>query len=202
MESKPQTNSPGELKALAVFLAILDELGIVYALGGSMACSVYGKVRFTEDADIAVEPFPSVVDTLLKKLSSDFYVSPQAVRQALTQRGSFNVIHIAAAFKIDVFIRNETPFQKQLLLRRKQVTIPALPDAKVWAVSPEDILLLKLNWYKQGGCTSEKQWNDILGLAAVQKDRLNISVLIHWADELGVRELLENVLRKDAELNK
>ncbi|MBM4102543.1 MAG: hypothetical protein FJ263_00630 [Planctomycetes bacterium] len=202
MENKPQTNSPGELKALADFLAILDELGIVYALGGSMACSVYGKVRFTEDADVTVEPFSSVADALVKKLSSNFYVSPQAVRQALIQRGSFNVIHIAAAFKIDAFIRNETPFQKQLLQRRRQVVIPALPDAKVWAVSPEDILLLKLDWYKQGGCTSEKQWNDILGLIGIQRNLLDQKKLLCWADELGVRELLEQALRKDAELNK
>jgi hypothetical protein len=202
MENKPQINSPSEWKALADLLAVLDELGITYALGGSMASSVYGKVRFTEDADITVEPFPSLADTLVKKLSSNFYVSLQAIQQAIIHRGSFNAIHIAAAFKIDVFIRNETPFQKQLLQQRKQVSIPGSSDVKVWAVCPENILLLKLDWYKQGGCTSEKQWNDILGLLAVQKDRLDMSKLTHWANELKVLDLLEKALQKDAELNK
>lgn len=184
---------PTELDALAAFLAILDDLKIVYALGGSMASSVYGKVRFTEDADITVEPFPSAVDDLVKYLTPDFYISRQAVTQALAQHSSFNVVHIATAFKIDVFIRKENPFQKQLLLRRRQVTLPGLSRA-VWAVSPEDILLLKLDWYKQAGCVSEKQWNDILGLLEMQKDRLDLTELRRWASELGVSDLLEKAM--------
>ena len=108
MENKPQNSFPNEWNALADLLKVLDEMQIAYALGGSMACSVYGKVRFTEDADITVEPFEPLVDTFVKKISPVFYVSLQAVQQAIIHRGSFNVIHIAAAFKIDVFIRNET----------------------------------------------------------------------------------------------
>jgi len=195
MEDRPQKNFPTELDALTDFLAILEGLGITYALGGSIACSVYGKVRFTEDADITVEPFSSIADALVQRLSPNFYVSRQAIRQALAQRSSFNVIHTATAFKIDVFVRNETPFQKQLLLRRRQVAIPGLSQT-VWAVCPEDILLLKLDWYRQGGCVSEKQWNDILGLIGIQKDRLNLTELRRWADSLGIRELLEEAWRQ------
>jgi hypothetical protein len=189
------THFPTELDALAAFLAILDDLKIVYALGGSMASSVYGKVRFTEDADITVEPFPAAVDMLIKRLTPEFYVSRDAVTQALAQRGSFNVIYIATVFKIDVFVRNETPFQKQLLLHRRQVAIPGL-SRPVWAVSPEDILLLKLDWYKQAGCVSEKQWNDILGLIEMQKDRLNLTELRRWAMELATGELLEKAWKQ------
>lgn len=191
MENK--NNFPTELDALAAFLAILDDLQIIYALGGSMASSVYGKVRFTEDADITVEPFPSAIDAWIKRLSPDFYVSRQAVAEALVHRSSFNVIHIATVFKIDVFVRNETPFQKRLLLHRRQVAVPGL-SRTVWAVCPEDIMLLKLDWYKQGGCVSEKQWNDILGLIDMQKDRLNLTELRRWAAELDVADLLEKAL--------
>jgi hypothetical protein len=189
------SNFPTELDALAAFLAILDDLKIVYALGGSMASSVYGKVRFTEDADITVEPFPAAVDMLIQRLTPAFYVSREAVIGALAQRSSFNVIYIATVFKIDVFVRNETPFQKQLLVRRRQVSIPGLSGA-VWAVSPEDILLLKLDWYNQAGRVSEKQWNDILGLIEMQKDRLNLTELRRWAAELGTSELLEKALHQ------
>lgn len=98
-------------------------------------------------------------------------------------------------FKIDVFVRNETPFQKQLLLHRRQVSIPGLSQA-VWAVSPEDILLLKLDWYNQAGRVSEKQWNDILGLIEIQKDHLNLMELRRWASELGTSQLLEKARRQ------
>jgi hypothetical protein len=87
------SNFPTELDALAAFLAILDDLKILYALRGSMASSVYGKVRFTEDADITVESFPAAVDILIKRLTPAFYVSRDAVIQALARRSSFNVIY-------------------------------------------------------------------------------------------------------------
>jgi hypothetical protein len=195
MENQPQKNFPTDLDALADFVSILDDLKIAYALGGSMAASVYGKVRFTEDADITVEPFPSMADALVERLAPAFYVSRQALGQALAGRSSFNVIHIASAFKIDVFVRDESLFQKQLLLRRRQVSVPGL-SRTVWAVCPENILLLKLNWYKQAGCVSEKQWNDILGLIDVQKDQLDLTELHRWADELMVRDLLEKAWRQ------
>jgi hypothetical protein len=193
MDNTSPSRFPNELDVLAEFVSVLDSLNIPYALGGSMAGSVYGKVRFTENADITVEPFLEAAEALVERLSPAFYVSRQAVCQALNERSSFNVIHIAAAFKIDVFIRNETPFQKDLLLRRRQVSIPGLSQP-VWAVSPEDILLLKLSWYQQGGEVSDKQWNDILGLLEVQKDKLNLTQLRRWAVELGVIQLLDKAL--------
>jgi hypothetical protein len=37
---------------------VLERLGILYALSGSMACSVHGIDRYTRAADFSVEPFP------------------------------------------------------------------------------------------------------------------------------------------------
>ena len=50
-------NNPQELEILESFTTILEQLDIAYAIGGSMASSIYGEVRFTQDADITVEPF-------------------------------------------------------------------------------------------------------------------------------------------------
>lgn len=38
-------------------------------------------------------------------------------------------------------------------------------------VSAEDIVLVKLLWYRAGGEVSERQWNDLTNLATVQKGR-------------------------------
>ena len=38
---------------------------------------------------------------------------------------------------------------------------------------PEDIILLKLQWYKAGGETSERQWADVL---SVIRDRQEIII--------------------------
>ncbi len=39
--------------------------------------------------------------------------------------------------------------------------------------SPEDIILNKLVWYKTGGETSERQWNDVIGIIKVQGESLD-----------------------------
>ena len=51
----------GPLELVGQVAAILDELEISYALGGSMASSLIGEPRSTFDADIAMAWFESLV---------------------------------------------------------------------------------------------------------------------------------------------
>ena len=105
-------NAPQELIILENFVSILEELGISYAVGGSIASSVYGKVRFTQDADITVAPFENIADELFKKLEPEYYISRDAMYQALAEHTSFNVIHFESAFKIDIFVCKNSDFEK------------------------------------------------------------------------------------------
>ena len=187
-------NNPQELIVLESLTDILQQLDIVYAIGGSVASSIYGKVRFTEDADIAVEPFDNQADKLIELLSSDYYISKEAVYQALKQQGSFNVIHLDSAFKIDVFICKDTAFEKQLIARRKSLKLSDSIKKEFAVVSAEDIILLKLQWYRDGGYGSERQWNDVLGILTVQAERLDFEHLNKWAAILGINELLEKAI--------
>ena len=187
-------NNPQELIILESFTDILQQLDIAYAIGGSMASSIYGKVRFTEDADITVEPFGNQADRLIELLSSDYYISKEAVYQALKQQASFNVIHLDSAFKIDVFIRKNTAFEKQLMARRKSLKLSDSIEKEFAVISPEDIILLKLQWYRDGGCSSERQWNDVLGILTVQAERLDFQYLNKWAAILAITELLEKAI--------
>ena len=187
-------NDPRELIILENFIGVLEELGIAYAIGGSMASSVYGKVRFTEDADITVEPFDSVADKFFKKLKAEYYISGDAMYQALREQGSFNIIHLETAFKIDVFVCKNTVFEKQMMGRCKELRISDSLEKTFLVVSPEDIILLKLRRYRDGGCSSERQWDDVLGVLQIQAGRLDFSYLKKWAVTLNVDELLEKAL--------
>ena len=187
-------DSPQELKIIRKLTDLLDQLNIVYAIGGSIASSVYGVVRFTEDADITVSPFPSVADELYEMLKDDFYISRQAMYQALESRGSFNVIHFETSFKIDIFVQRDDDFEKQLLARSRKISLGDLPDKALSFMSPEDIILLKLKWYSQGSRASERQWSDILGILAVQTERLDLKYLAQWAAKLGLNELLQEAM--------
>lgn len=51
-------NHAGEdIDVLRSVVGALDQVGIAYALGGSMASSIYGVMRSTLVADLTVEPF-------------------------------------------------------------------------------------------------------------------------------------------------
>ncbi len=183
-----------ELTILKNFTDALESIGIDYVIGGSIASSLYGKVRFTQDVDMTVEPFEARADEFFKLVRSDFYINWDAMQQALRQRSSFNVVHLESAFKIDVFIRKDTKFERQLLTRRKFMKLSERSKKAFSVVSAEDIILLKLRWYQQGGCSSERQWEDILSVLEVQTDRLDFEYLKKWSVILGVSELLENAV--------
>ena len=60
--------------------------------------------------------------------------------------------------------------------------------------SPEDVILSKLLWYRRGGETSENQWNDVLGVIAVNRDSLDMEYLREWARYLKIQDLLERIM--------
>jgi len=169
---------------------ILDELKIGYAIGGSIASSIYGTPRFTQDADITVQSFSSVAERFYEMLKNDFYISKDAMYQAISSHSSFNIIHFETAFKIDIFTAN-SDFERLLLTRSKKNKIEESIDKPFSLVSPEDIILLKLKWYKQSGCASDRQWSDVQGVLAVQKNNLDFDYLTDWAKKLGLNELLK-----------
>ena len=111
--------NPQDIAVLEKLTEVLEKLHIAYCIGGSMASSVYGTVRFTQDADITVQPFGPTAEKFFETLKSDFYISRDAMLEALKNRSSFNIIHFATAFKIDVFIQADNDFQKQMLARQK-----------------------------------------------------------------------------------
>ena len=187
-------NETGDMEVLKNFTDILEQLGILYAIGGSMASSIYGVVRFTQDADITVEPFENRADQFYQLLRHRYYISREAMNAALIQRGSFNVIHIESAFKIDIFVRKDTAFEQQLILRRKLLRFSDSIGKNFAVVSPEDIVLLKLRWYRDGGQTSQRQWQDVLEILAVQKKNLDFEYLNRWTVVLGINELFQKTM--------
>jgi hypothetical protein len=59
-------------------------------------------------------------------------------------------------------------------------------------MTAEDVILSKLCWNRLS--PSDKQVADVAGIVAVQTDDLDCDYLRHWADELGVRLILDKVL--------
>ncbi len=171
-----------------------EALRVPYFLGGSMASSVHGIYRATADADFVAALGPHHAEPLVRLLQPAFYAELEAIRTATVSQRSFNVIHLDTMLKVDVFVASSAPFH--LMQMRRRVLQAVTPDGQTtfYVASPEDTVLAKLQWYRDGGGVSDRQWNDILGVLKVQGPTLDRAYLDQWARELGVTDLLRRAL--------
>lgn len=167
----------------------LEALGVPHTIGGSLASSLAGEPRSTLDIDIVAALEEQHVDALVSRLSGAFYVDAHSLRRAIRTRTNTNLIHQATQLKVDLFVAGGTPLDARQIARRLAVD---LGDGRTLHVHPpEDILLQKLRWYRQGGDVSERQWRDILAIVKVQGPALDRAYARDGARVLGVTDLLE-----------
>lgn len=183
--------SPDEaFQVLLEVTRILEELDVPYVVGGSLASSLHGIPRSTQDADLVAALRADHVQLFVSKIEGAFYLSPERVEAAVRRRTSFNLIHLKTMIKVDLFVFSGTPLATQEMARKQVLPIPGEPEAHLHVATPEDTILQKLLWYRKGGETSERQWNDILGVIKVQGRALDLSYLNEWAERSGIEDLL------------
>lgn len=172
-------------------IGLLEQLDLTYMVVGSVASGAYGEPRFTQDIDILIHLSAEQVDSLCQAFPSpEYYVDADSAREAVRRTGQFNVIHPASGNKIDFIIAREDPYGRTQMQRRQRVRI--LPDLEGCAAAPEDIILGKLEYYRQGG--SEKHLRDITGMMKVSGELVDTAYVARWAEELGVREIWQAIL--------
>lgn len=183
--------SPDEaFQVLLEVTRILEELDVPYVVGGSLASSLHGIPRSTQDADLVAALRADHIQPFIGRVEGTFYLSPERVETAVRRRTSFNLIHLKTMIKVDLFVFSETPLARQEMARRQVLPIPGEPEAHLQIASPEDTILQKLLWYRKGGGVSERQWNDILGVIKVQGKALDLRYLEEWAEQSGIEDLL------------
>ena len=182
------------LAAVARVVDAFQTLGVDYLIGGSIASSVFGEPRQTIDADLIARLLGKHADPLVAKLSREFYADLPSIRSAIQRQSSFNLIHLDTATKVDVFVRWRDPFAQSQFERRQEKSVGSSPELKLFFASAEDTVLAKLEWYRKGGCVSEKQWRDLLGVLKVQSNSLDRAYLNRWAACLEVSDLLTRAL--------
>jgi hypothetical protein len=174
---------------------VLEQLGVRYYVGGSIASSVRGAPRASIDVDVAAELGPEHVLPFVAALGEGYYVSEERVRDAVAARRSFNLIHLDTMLKIDVFVSRQRPFDRAAFDRLTRESLDAAGTSRPHPVPrAEDVILLKLEWFRAGGEVSDRQWGDILGVARAMGPTLDRGHLTRWAGELGVSDLLERAL--------
>jgi hypothetical protein len=176
-------------KTFELLTAALERLRIRYVVVGSVASSAHGSYRATEDIDVVASILPGQAAELVQALGKDWYADAEQIRDSTFEGRAFNVIYIPFSQKVDIFpVKDE--FTLAQLEHATTLALPALGANAAYPVaSAEDIVLAKLQWYKAGGETSERQWTDIVKVI-LATPRMDWAYVESWAPRLGVDGLL------------
>lgn len=190
-------SAPDLLAAITPIVDVFERLEIGHHIGGSVASSVHGVPRATLDVDLVADLKLQHVEPLVAALRPGYYLDEDTIRDAISKRSSFNVIHLDTMLKVDVFVLKGRPFDGQAFIRSRRDTLDDVEGSRLFFVaSAEDVILNKLEWYRIGHQVSERQWNDVLGVLKVQARALDFIYLRHWAQELGIDDLLVRAIEE------
>lgn len=177
---------------------ILEALRVPYVIGGSLASTLYGMVRTTQDSDIITEMRLEHIQPFVSSLQNEFFMDEEMIADSIQHNSSFNIIHRETTFKVDIFIPRPRAFQQSQLARAQRQTFELGTEISANFASPEDTILSKLEWYRLGGEVSERQWRDILGVLKTRAGELDLGYLQKWAVDLKIADLLKRALSDSA----
>jgi hypothetical protein len=183
-------------EALAGAVAVLEGMGIPYAVMGGIAVRAHGLPRATYDVDIIAAIPRDRLPEFFAALTDRDYTIPEPY-----QRGWVDEVAGMPLVKgrvylqdrgvdIDLFLA-ETDFQKRVLERRQKAVTS---EGAVWIVSVEDVLLLKLL------ANRLRDRADVLDVLLAQ-GQLDEGYLQEWAAKLGVQDRLAEALAEHRKMS-
>ena len=170
----------------------LEELGVVYAIGGSVAAMMYSQPRLTIDVDLMVAaPLPQLSQLVQTVQNWQVYITPlEAILETNLPYGlPFNIIDGTIGTKADIYLAKNTGLDASAMARRRRLVWDRETGTEAWFLSPEDVILYKLSYYRQGGEVAQKHPTDIANMLGVIGAQLDLAYLAHWATEIGVADL-------------
>ncbi|MDN5941458.1 MAG: hypothetical protein L0H94_06220 [Nitrospira sp.] len=176
-----------ELDVLKSVTAQLEGADILYMVTGSMAANFYAVPRMTRDIDLVIELSERDVDRVTRLFQQEYYIDRDMVQRAVRDQAMFNMIHNALVVKVDCVVRKETEYRREEFTRRRAISVA---DWKFFIVSPEDLILSKLDWAKES--RSQMQLDDVRNLLRSVQG-LDTEYLNRWADRLGLTTLYQEV---------
>jgi hypothetical protein len=118
--------------------------------------------------------------------ATDYYVSEEAVRAAISDHRMFNLFNLSRLVKVDLIVLRDEEFQRHEFARRARRELGGIA---AWVISKEDLILSKLVWAAPS--ESAFQLRDVRKLLASGADE---AYLRQWSIRLGVEVLLRKCM--------
>lgn len=161
---------------------VLEQAGIPYMLTGSFASSVYGMGRGSPNIDFILDADEADITRLLDQLpENNFYSELNHALEACRQNSMFNMVDSVTGLKIDFILLKRGAFSQEEFRRRRKVPVW---ETFFYIATPEDIVVSKLERQKLG--KSSRQIEDVAGVLKVQQEKLDLSYIEKWVQELGL----------------
>jgi hypothetical protein len=174
-------------------IEVCESLDIPYMVVGSVVSMAYGEHRTTADVDIVVRLKAQDVSALCRSFPEpDYYVSEAAAQEAVRFERMFNVVENKTIYKIDFAISPNTPWGRAQLERRKRIEI--MPGVVGYAASPEDVIIAKMLYYKEG--ESEKHLRDIAAMCRITGEEFDQDYLQTWIKRLQLGEVWDAIQKR------
>ena len=179
---------------LRIVTRILEEVGLRYVIGGSLASGIHGELRATNDIDILIELPLGRVRTLVSAMKPEFDIGEDTVLATVTAGRSFSTLHIEMHVKVDFFPAGDSVLDRLELERRQGHRLSSEPTRDLYFATAEDIVLRKLDWFRRSGGHLERQLRDVVGVLKLQREALDRTYLESMAARIGLTELLQQCL--------
>jgi hypothetical protein len=175
-----------------LFVKRFNQLGAPYMVSGSVAATLYGEPRFTNDIDLVVFLSRDHISRLVSLFSSEVFYCPPVevirIESSRERRGHVNLIHIPSGYKADLYLSKEDPLHIWGMSRARVVRVDEEP---VHLAPVEYVIVRKLEFYREGG--SEKHVRDIRGMLSLSSASIDFPSLLRWIEEYGLREFWNRV---------
>ena len=164
----------------------LARLQIRFYVTGAWALSVYAEPRMTRDLDLVLDLDAIDYERRLRPaFEGDFLVNDPI---DIGGRWIGGLVHRVEIVRVDLMFGRHDAWARSALERIRVIDHPGL--GKVPIISPEDLILAKLEW--SDGGSSELQLRDCRSIIRIAAD-LDWDYLERHAPVLGVDRLLESV---------
>jgi hypothetical protein len=183
------SSSDEQFQAVLQAIERLNSTGIPYAVTGSWVVSSYGILRNTHDLDLIVSLNASDAPKLAAAFAwPRYYADEVAIAEAAAMQSFFNILDTEMSLKVDFWPLKDDDYSQEQFRRREG---KEMGGHKLWMLTPEDIILAKLLWYKMS--ESERQWRDVETVWQTKRAEIDEQYLKLWAARLSVSDLLAKI---------